>query len=101
MICTHTDTEVAQKNSLFLAGDVPGDGCKVLVEQVLCVWCGGQCWTIHADLGDWACGGVKAESQEALGACPCNMPPPLPHPLSMSVMDPKEEHYYYSLAELG
>ena len=64
MICTHTDTEVAQKNSLFLAGDVPGDGFKVLVEQVLCVWCGGQCWDIHADLGDWACGGVKADSVE-------------------------------------
>ena len=32
------------------------------------VWSGGQCWGIYSDEGDWACGGVKAESQEALGA---------------------------------
>ena len=64
MICI----EVTQNNNLFLAGNVPEDGCKVLVEHVFCVWCGGQCWGIHADEGDWACGGVKAESQEALGA---------------------------------
>ena len=66
MICTHS---VTQKNNVFLAGDVPDDGCKVLVEQVFCVRCGGQCWGIYTLIrGDWACGGVKAESQEALGA---------------------------------
>ena len=58
MICI----EVTQNNNLFLAGNVPEDGCKVLVEHVFCVWCGGQCWGIHADEGDWACGGVKADS---------------------------------------
>ena len=37
------------KNKLFLSGDVPDEGCRVLVEHVLCVWCGGQCWGIYAD----------------------------------------------------
>ena len=41
MICVHSGIEVAQKNNLFLAGDVPDDGCKVLVEHALCVWCVG------------------------------------------------------------
>ena len=68
MICTHTGIEATQKNILFLAGNVADDGCKGLVKHVFGVWCGGQCWGIHADYGDGACGGVKVESQEGLGA---------------------------------
>ena len=40
MICAHSGIEVTQNNNLFLAGNVPDDGCKVLVEYVFCVWCG-------------------------------------------------------------
>ena len=40
VICTHSGIEVTQNNNLFLAGNVPDDGCKVLVEHVFCVWCG-------------------------------------------------------------
>ena len=35
VICTHSGIEVTQKNNLFLAGNVPDDGCKVPVEHVL------------------------------------------------------------------
>ena len=34
MICTHSGIEVAHNIDLLLAGDVPDDGCKVLVEHV-------------------------------------------------------------------
>ena len=40
VICTHSAIEVTKTNNLFLAGNVPDDGCKVLVEHVFCVWCG-------------------------------------------------------------
>ena len=33
MICSHSGIEVTQNNNLFLAEDVPDDGCKVLVEH--------------------------------------------------------------------
>ena len=35
MICTNSGIEGTQNNNLFLAGNVPDDGCEVLVEHVI------------------------------------------------------------------
>ena len=65
MIWAHSGIEVAQENKLFLAGDIPDDGCEVLVELVLCIWGGGDCWWIRIDEGDRAISGIEAESQKS------------------------------------
>ena len=60
IVCTHCGIEVTQENKLVSTGDVPDGGCKVLIEFILGIWSGGQCWGIHTDEGDWAFSGVKA-----------------------------------------